>query len=193
MIHLASTSPRRKELLEKHGIVFDLVAASVEEPFDVHKSPEVNAMAIAYRKARAAQKQGVTGTILGCDTIVVVDDEVLGKPQTRDEAKRMLMQLQNNKHRVISGFAIIQTEGHAVVDYVSTTVNVRAMSDAEIEAMLDTKEYEGVSGAYRIQGAMRPMVTALEGSEESVIGLPVQEIRAALQQLEGNCHGEGQL
>lgn len=191
MIYLASASPRRKELLEKHGVHFHIVSAEITEIIDTRFSPAVNAMGIAFQKTLAAKTNGIQGIILGCDTIVVVDDEILGKPKSRQEAKEMLQQLSGKTHEVVSGYALLDTDSHGVVDAVTTRVTVKTLTESDIEDMLDTGEYEGVSGSYRIQGAMGEYIEQVEGSVESVIGLPVDEIIQTLNRLE-NKNGENQ-
>ena len=177
MILLASTSPRRKELLEKARVAFQVVPTETKECMDPAYSPAVNAMVSGWQKARGAVRLGAYGTVLGCDTIVVADEEILEKPKDRADAFRMIRKLAGNTHCVISGFGIIDTQtGLNRADYVVSRVTVREMQDAEINALLDTGEYEGKSGAYMVQGSMRQYITKIEGSVDSIVGLPVAEI-----------------
>lgn len=185
MIYLASTSPRRKELLEKAGIAFTVVPTDSKETMNPSFSPEVNAMVSGWQKARNAVRLGARGTALGCDTIVVAEGEILEKPKDRDDAFRMIRKLAGKTHSVISGFGLIDADRHINrCESVTSFVTVRAMSDTEINQLLDTGEYEGKSGAYMVQGSMRQFITKIEGSVDSIVGLPVAEILACMEREE---------
>ena len=162
MIHLASTSPRRIELLRAAGVDFDVVPTASEETMNPDFRPEVNAMVSGWQKARSAVCLGAAGLVLGCDTIVVA----------------------GNTHWVISGYGLIDTQqGINRADYVVSKVTVRPMTTQEIHALLDTGEYEGKSGAYMVQGSMRKFITEIEGPVDSIVGLPVEHIRSLVDEV----------
>lgn len=190
MIQLASTSPRRSELLAAAGVPFAVVPTDTNERMNPDFSPEVNAMVSGWQKARSAIRLGARGMVLGCDTIVVADGEILEKPKDRNDAFRMIRKLAGNTHCVISGYGLIHTEKKSNrADFVVSFVTVREMSDEEIEGLLDTGEYQGKSGAYMVQGSMRQYITKIEGSVDSIVGLPVSEILECIEREEnGSAH-----
>lgn len=184
MIHLASTSPRRIELLRAAEVDFDVVPTASEETMNPDFRPEVNAMVSGWQKARSAVCLGAAGLVLGCDTIVVADGEILQKPVDRSDAFRMIQKLAGNTHWVISGYGLIDTQqGINRADYVVSKVTVRPMTTQEIHALLDTGEYEGKSGAYMVQGSMRKFITEIEGPVDSIVGLPVEHIRSLVDEV----------
>lgn len=184
ILQLASTSPRRQELLTRDKIPYQLVETQAREIMNGAFSPAVNAMSSGWLKARSAQLLGAEGLILGCDTIVVCCGEILEKPKDDADALRMLRMLSGNTHEVISGFGLIDTKaGHSYADTAVSKVSVREMSEKEIHVLLDTREHEGKSGSYMIQGTMRNFVTKIEGSTDSIIGLPVKEILESITRM----------
>lgn len=187
-IRLASTSPRRHDLLKAAGLPFEVVPTDYQEQQDPAFSPTVNAMSAGYQKAQRAVALGAHGLVLGCDTIVVAENgEVLEKPADRADAARMIGLLSGRTHEVISGFGLIDTETNQKrVGSARSRVTVAALTPQELEAFLDTGEYEGKSGAYMIQGTMRRYVTEIEGPLDSIVGLPVEEIRQTIARMEEN-------
>ncbi len=182
MIYLASTSPRRMELLKKYNVPFTVVPTDAQEQMNPAFPPEVNAMISGWQKARNAVRLGARGLVLGCDTIVVAEGEILEKPKDREDAFRMIRKLAGQTHGVISGFGLVDPECQINrAEYVRSLVTVRDMTDEEIHALLDTGEYQGKSGAYMVQGSMRQYITKIEGSVDSIVGLPVAEILECIE------------
>lgn len=181
MICLASGSPRRKEILEKVGIEFDIITSDVEEVLDQSKSPEINAMALAYLKGYDVSNQVLDRLVLSADTVVYTD-RIMGKPENRQDAYDMLKELSGKEHTVITGYALIHREkGIKIVDYCETKVFFRPLSEADIQLYLDTEEAFGKAGAYAIQGFGTLLVEKIDGDFFNVVGLPIGDINQYLK------------
>ena len=175
---LASTSPRRRELLRRLGIRFRLLKPTANET-DIqkanrHVSPRRFAIECARAKALSVAPSARRGLVLGVDTIVVLDDRVMGKPRTRAEARRMLSALSGRTHQVISAVAVVQLpEARVRTGAETTSVAFRRLSDAEIERYIATPEPYDKAGAYGIQERAGIFVRRVSGCYLNVIGLPV--------------------
>lgn len=181
-IVLASSSPRRRELLTQAGIPFIVVPGDVdEENVDISGTPGQKAEQLAYLKAmNVAGRQ--EGLILGADTIVVCGDEIFGKPSDAESARRMLLKLSGREHFVITGMALIDTSnGRKSTVHETTRVRFSSMSDREIEAYVESGEPFGKAGAYAIQGKAALFVERLEGCYSNVVGLPLRRLYHLLQ------------
>jgi len=182
-IILASSSPRRKELLQLVGIPFQVHASHVNEEFDENLSPEKIVEALAYRKAEDVSRYYNKGLIIGSDTIVVLDQRILGKPKDPQEAFSMLNELQGRSHYVYSGVAIIDSQAKKIrVSHQKTEVWIRPLSDTEIRAYVDTKEPLDKAGSYGIQGIGAILVERIEGDFFNVVGLPLVLLQDMLKQ-----------
>ena len=182
---LASASPRRKAILERLGLEFDLRPFDVDETIHPGDTPETAAERLARRKAAAAAEVVTKGTIIGCDTLVAVKDTILGKPEDEGDAKRMLTFLSGKTQRVISGLALIhRSTGIELSGYASTTLYTRAMSSADIEAYVATGECFGKAGAYAIQETGDRFIERLEGSYDNVVGFPTELFLDSMAELE---------
>ena len=179
---LASQSPRRRELLATAGIPFTIRAADVEEIRAPGEPPEEYARRLAQAKAEAAW-QGRQEIVLGADTIVVLDPEVLEKPRDRGDARAMLRRLSGREHTVITGICLRHPEG-AIVDQSATRVWFTPLSDVEIEAYVASGEPMDKAGAYAIQGLASKFVERVEGCYFNVIGLPLSLVYRHLKSLE---------
>jgi len=180
---LASSSPRRLETLERLGVPVVVFPADVDESAWDHVP--VRERVVALARAKAAEAGGRAGVgprwILGADTLVSVDGEASGKPADVGDARAMLRRLSGRDHVVSSGLAVLDRVTGRVETAVSeTVVRFAAMSDTEIEAYLDTGEWEGVAGAYRIQERAALFVERVEGSFSGVVGLPIREFYVIL-------------
>lgn len=172
---LASSSPRRRDLLEAVGVRPEVLPADIEEVRRVGEAPRDYVARLAEEKAAAiaGRAEMADRFVLGADTVVVLGDEVLEKPTSRADGRRMLAMLATaKKHEVLTGVAVIG-EGRAAVAVDATAVWFGDLSDDDIEAYLDTGEYEGKAGAYAIQGRGSLLVDRIEGSFPGVVGLPV--------------------
>jgi septum formation protein len=178
---LASTSPRRRELLLAEGLRFEVLAPHSDESMPEGTGPEEAAMELARRKAASVAGRVANGFVIGADTIVWDDGFVLGKPQDRADARRMLGMLAGRTHRVTTGYAVVSVKDRAIVSGLATSrVTMRRVPPAEIEEYVASGEADDKAGAYGIQGAASRFVTRVDGSRDTVIGLPVQDVLEAL-------------
>ncbi|MCA9483800.1 MAG: septum formation protein Maf [Nitrospina sp.] len=178
---LASQSPRRRDLLEEAGVPFDVLPADIEEVTDPGLSPADNVTALAAAKARRVAEDRPGRFVLGADTIVVLDNEILGKPRDREDARAMLSRLAGNTHHVITGFAIVTPEGRVLTEAVTSSVTMKPVTAATIETYLDTGEPMDKAGAYAIQGQGNALIAGYEGSYHNIVGLPVEEVLTQLR------------
>lgn len=179
---LASSSPRRKELLRQAGIAFEAVDPPVPEPADVGErlSPARLAEALAYFKARSVAENRPDSLILGADTVVSLNGEILGKPADADDAGRMLRMLSDTRQAVITGVALLGAERRCIASE-TTYVTMRELSDEEIDQYVASGEWRGKAGAYAIQETADRFVTSLEGSFSNVVGLPMELVTRLLR------------
>ena len=181
--YLASTSPRRRELLQGLGYRFAVLAVSVEETPRAGELAADYVRRVALDKARAgrAQLDPVDARpVLGADTEVVVDGGILGKPGSLEEARRMLGLLSGRAHRVLSAMALVAAADTRVA-FSATTVRMRPVTGAEIDAYWASGEPRDKAGGYAIQGLAAEFVTGIEGSYTGVVGLPLCEATALLR------------
>lgn len=177
LIILASKSPRRKHLLERAGISFSVMPSGFDEAEVDIGPPEEYVKTLAERKAADISSQYPESWVIGADTIVVADDEILGKPGSREEACGMLGKLSGKKHRVLTGFAVLREENNRYYSKsVDTDVVFRDLTAEEINWYVKTKEPFGKAGAYAIQGIGAIFVKSVFGSYTNVVGLPVCEV-----------------
>jgi septum formation protein len=186
---LASASPRRQDLLRQAGVLFEVVPPRVDEQAAPGEAPEALALRLAAEKAlEVARRIGAAPErwVLGADTIVVLDGEVLGKPEGPEHAARLLARLVGRSHRVVTAVAVVSSARLAArTCAVSSTVTMRAAARGEIEAYVATGEPLDKAGAYGFQGEGRRFVVRVEGSESNVIGLPVAESLDLLREARG--------
>lgn len=184
-IVLASTSPRRKELLEKTGIVFEICPGDYEEDMTLSMEPKELAKFLSKGKAESVVSKFPDALIIGSDTFLAFNDMVLGKPHKPEKAKEMLQMLRGNCHSVLTGYAIIDTKNNKIVnDVVETKVYFKNYSDQEIDEYIATGEPLDRAGAYAIQERGAALVEKIEGDLDSAIGLPVKNILEALKEFE---------
>ena len=176
---LASASPRRKQLLEQAGYAFEIVVSDADESLPAGITPEKAVQLNAARKAQVVAENNPGAVVLGCDTVVAIDGEILGKPQDEAEAKAMLRRLSGNTHTVYSGVCITDGKKETVFA-VATDVTFYALSDRTIDAYAATKEPMDKAGAYGIQGLGCVLVKEISGDYSNVVGLPLSESARAL-------------
>jgi len=184
---LGSGSPRRRELLTRAGIAFEVLPADIDEIAEVGEEPAAFALRLAREKAHAvAMRVGAAPRrlVLGADTIVVIDADVLGKPTDPEDAVRLLSRLVGREHRVLTAVAVIASDrlAHAATCVVTSRVSMRPASDEEIRRYVATGEPLDKAGAYAAQGEGRRFVERIDGSESNVIGLPIDETLALLRE-----------
>lgn len=184
-IILASSSPRRRELLTQAGIPFTVMPGGVEEDkVKLTGTPAQKAEQLARMKAEDVAKKAGGGIVLGADTIVVCDDEIYGKPTDEAHARRMLEHLSGRLHLVITGVALINAEtGEIKSGHEITKVRFAELTKDEIDAYLRTGEHIGKAGAYAIQGKAALFVKGLNGCYSNVVGLPLQRVYRMLAEM----------
>ncbi|HKJ04778.1 MAG TPA: Maf family protein [Geopsychrobacteraceae bacterium] len=185
-IILASASPRRKELLEQIGLKFQVVPSTAEESVLAGETPEEHVVRLSIDKAsEVAARKDIDGRwFIGSDTIVLCNQQILGKPDDRQHAAEMLRLLSGREHRVLSGYAIIDRQtGEQRAEAVSTKVCFRELTDAEIARYIASDEPSDKAGAYAIQGMGVCFVAGIEGSYTNVVGLPLCRLTLALKEL----------
>lgn len=175
-IVLGSGSPRRKELLEQVGIEFEICRAAGKETI-TSADPVEAVKELARQKALEVSEKCGGEIIIGADTVVAAEGQILGKPEDRADAVRMLRMLQGKEHQVITGVAVILKKTGKTVNFAEVTnVHVCSMTDAQIERYVDTGEPMDKAGAYGIQGRFAAYVSGIEGDYNNVVGLPVSRL-----------------
>lgn len=172
---LASSSPRRKELLENIQLSFEISSSDVDESFSEHLSPEEVVMELAERKAKVVAKDYPTAYVLGADTIVVLDGTILGKPADNQEATFMLQKLSGNTHDVYTGVSIV-TPQHSYRFFEKTTVTFWELTETEINMYVSSGEPLDKAGAYGIQQLGSFLVKEIQGDYFNVVGLPISRV-----------------
>ena len=172
MLVLASQSPRRSEILRQSGIPFTVRTVSVDESPRPGERPAEYVQRLAEAKALAIDA-AADEIVLGADTTVVIDGEILGKPTDPDDARRMLKSLSARKHDVLTGICLRSGTEPPIRDYAATAVWFAALSDREIEEYAAGGEPMDKAGAYAIQGLASKFVERIEGCYFNVMGLPV--------------------
>ena len=172
---LASASPRRAEILRAVGWGFEAAPANIDEAPRGGETPVAYVERLAREKAGAAALSRLFGLVLGADTVVVCEGELLGKPRDDGEARRMLRALRGRWHEVLTGVALVRAEdARAAVAPERTRVRFAEMSDAEIDWYVATGEPSDKAGAYAVQGRAALFVEGIEGDYWNVVGLPVR-------------------
>lgn len=174
---LASMSPRRKYLLEQAGLVFKVIPSHIDEDAVDVSDPEARVRVLAEAKASEIAAKYPDAWVIGADTVVCIGNAVLGKPDSMQDARDMLITLSNQTHQVLTGYTICcQSAGHCFSDTVKTDVRFKNLSEEEIEWYIQTDEPFDKAGAYAIQGLGTFLVRRINGSYTNVVGLPVCEV-----------------
>ena len=192
---LASQSPRRIELLKAAGFDFEVAPANIEETVAPAWSPEECVCELARNKAACvmqrvlatagsvSRQEPATTVILAADTVVALEREIFGKPRDRQDAYRILYALSHHPHRVITGVCLWPTtRSEPLIAFDVTRIRMRAMTDAEIWAYIDTGEGMDKAGAYALQETGERYVAQIEGAFDNVVGLPIALVRQLLAQ-----------
>lgn len=181
-IILASTSPRRKKLLRQVGLEFKVEASDFKENIKLKLEPRKLARLLSKGKAETVAKRHKNAIIVAADTIVVLQGKILGKPQTKREAIKMLKKLSSKAHLVITGFTIIDTQNNkSLSKTVVTKVFVKKLTNKEINTYVALKEPLDKAGAYAIQGKGAFLIKKIEGDFNNVVGLPIFTLVEALK------------
>ncbi len=186
---LASNSPRRKELLSRILPLeqFVIIGSNIQEKVKEDESAESFSTRMAEEKARDVARKHVDGienasVVIGADTVVLLEEEIIGQPSDRDDAIRILRRLSGHSHEVITGVAIFLVEENRTIEFaVRSEVWMKELSDETIEKYVESGEPMDKAGAYAIQGVGRDLIEKFEGSLTNIIGLPVEELREVLR------------
>jgi septum formation protein len=182
-IILASASPRRKELLEQLGLLFETESSNCEEHIDSAAEPHELAKSLSLKKALAVAEKHRGSLIIAADTFIVLEGRILGKPHSEAEATEMLRTLNGKAHSVISGFTVLDTETHKVFSRsVETMVHMKRLTPEEIEVYVRSGEPLGKAGGYAIQGVGAVLVKKIEGDYFNVVGLPLSALAESLKE-----------
>ena len=182
---LASASPRRREILQQVGAVFEVVPARGEEKL-TKETPQEAVMELALQKAKevADAREDPKEVVLGADTVVAFAGKILGKPKDEADAVRMLTMLSGNTHSVFTGVAILVKESGQVLNfYEETRVTMYPMSPEEIQAYVASGEPMDKAGAYGIQGRCAVHIEKIQGDYQNVVGLPIAKIYQKMRQI----------
>jgi septum formation protein len=175
-IVLASASPRRRELLERAGVAFEVVASPVEEIHDASIEPERLCEMNAALKADDIASQRPEATVIGADTLVFIDGEPLGKPADYNEARAMLRRLAGRVHKVCTGVCVIFPGGRRELFHETTEVTFHPLDEAGIEDYLSVANPLDKAGAYGIQEFGERIISGIRGDYDNVVGLPVARL-----------------
>lgn len=182
MLILASKSPRRNELLQSAGFEFEIKTVDSAEVFDMSKGLQEALLDVAYQKGFSVFKNNPNDTVISADTIVVCNNEVLGKPKDYNDAVRMLSMLSNKTHQVYTGVVIFNK--YKTISFVEKTdVYFKEITLAEIEEYISLENVFDKAGAYAIQGYARNFITKYVGDYENVIGLPIKKVTKELNMI----------
>ncbi len=182
-IILASRSPRRRYLLARAGLTFEVIASDIDEEMAPEASPAEYVTALAEAKANHVAERFPDAWVIAADTIVVVEDRILGKPASKADACDMLRRLSGRTHQVLTGYCICRRDrGERFTDSVVTDVLFKTLTPREIEWYVVTGEPFDKAGAYAIQGIGTFLVKSINGSYTNVVGLPVCEVIEFLMQ-----------
>ncbi len=185
MIYLASASPRRAELLRQINVDFELLPVDIDESFHQHEAPAEYVKRMARSKALAGYESlsGRTegALVIGADTIISIDDKIIGKPADREQCASILAMLSGQQHQVMSAVAVAK-ESDILCRLSTSQVRFKSLSSAEIEQYCASEEPMDKAGAYAIQGRAAIFISYLAGSYSSVMGLPLYETAALLNE-----------
>ena len=180
---LASTSPRRRELLALLGIAFEVVPPAAEEIPSPGLPPREQAKQFALDKARSIARRHQNDLVLGSDTVIEIDGTLVGKPQDLDDAETMLRQLRGRSHHVHTAIALIHEAAHVTVVRVETAlVRMTPFTDRELARYLETEESLGKAGAYSIPGEGARFIEKIERDYPTIVGLPLRQTADLLEQ-----------
>lgn len=182
-LYLASQSPRRAELLKQIGVRFELLSIDVDETRHANEAADRFVQRLALEKAQAgwsANERKLQLPVLGSDTIVVLGDQIFGKPRDREACLAMLNQLSDATHQVMTAIALVQEE-RQFIELSTSQVRFRSLSNAECQAYWESGEPQDRAGSYAIQGIAASFIQHLEGSFSGVMGLPLYELSQLLQ------------
>lgn len=182
-IILASASPRRKEILENVNVKFTVVASDIDEVILENEPPKELVKRLAFEKCMDIARKNKDALVIGADTIVVLNNHILGKPNNEEDAYNMVKLLSGKKHQVITGISLINLRSDKkVIDYVVSEVTFKDLSEETIRDYINTKESLDKAGAYGIQGYGGLLVENINGDYFNIVGLPISRINDLLRE-----------
>lgn len=186
-IILASSSPRRQDILKMLNIPFQVILPNIDETMtsgvEIEDVPELLAREKVSAVIHSLPSQQEIQWVLGADTVIVKDNKIYGKPQDADEAEAFLKEFQGSEHTVITAIVLYNGKTKTTTSKVAkTTVTFKAMTNEEIQWYLETGEWHGAAGGYRIQSLASIFVSKIEGTQSCVTGLPINELYDILKE-----------
>ena len=178
---LASQSPRRIELLKTVIKNFRIVPSKIDEVCDINLSPEENAILLGRKKAAWVAKEHPHNLVIGADTMVVLENKIIGKPTDAENARQILRQLSGQEHKVITGVAVVHSKIFSAVSI--SHVRIKTLTPNEINSYVGSGEPMDKAGAYAIQGEGSFLIESYRGSYSNIIGLPIGLLKDLLQKL----------
>ena len=182
-IILASGSPRRKKILEQIGLKFSVEKSNYEEKRIADSPPSQIVEFLSLEKANLLAVKYEDAIIIGADTLVVLNGEILGKPKSEEDAREMLRKLRNKTHTVVTGFTVLDTKsGRSVTKHVETKVKFKDLSEMEISAYVETGEPMDKAGGYGIQDKGGLFIEEMDGDYFNIVGLPLFAVSETLRE-----------
>ena len=181
-IILASASPRRKEILENANVKFDVVKSTIDEVILDQELPYQVVMRLAFEKCMDIASKNENDLVIGADTIVVLDNIILGKPKDKEDATSMIKKLSGKTHQVITGISLVNFNvNKKIIDYVVSNVKFKDLSEEDIKDYIQTNESLDKAGAYGIQGYGAILVEEIQGDYFNIVGLPISRLSDLLK------------
>jgi septum formation protein len=180
-IILASKSPRRKQILEQIGLGFEVAVSDFDETQIKFKTPQEMVKKLSLEKAKIIAQKNPDAIVIGADTDVVLDNEILGKPKSKQDAVRILKLLSGKVHKVVTGFTVISGK-KSITKHVTSKVKFKKLSEAEIKAYVATGEPMDKAGGYGIQERGGLFIESIMGDYFNVVGLPIFAVSKALKE-----------
>lgn len=182
-IILASASPRRKEILGNTNVKFTVIKSEIDEVVLDNEKPQQVVMRLAFEKCLDIASKHEEDLVIGADTIVVLDDEILGKPKDKNEAYEMIKKLSNRTHQVMTGISLINLHSNKkIIDCVVSDVKFKDLSEEDIKDYIQTNESLDKAGAYGIQGYGALLVEEIKGDYFNIVGLPISRLSDLLKE-----------
>jgi len=178
---LASTSPRRRQILALLGVPFEVIAPEFEEQISSHLPADQEVVEFAFGKAQSVATKYPGSIVIGSDTMIELSGEKIGKPTDREDARRILRLLSGETHRILTSVAIIDHGGPGLKEIETVVVEMRGYTEAEIENYLDSGESDDKAGAYSIQGRGSALIKSISGDYLAAVGMPLRRIAQYLE------------
>jgi nucleoside triphosphate pyrophosphatase len=178
---LASTSPRRRQILALLGVRFEVVPPKFDEQVSTHVSLDEEVVEFAFGKAQSVATKYPQSVVIGSDTMIELAGEKIGKPADRDDARQILRSLSGKVHKIFTGVAIVDPGGPGLKEIETVVVEMRGYTEEEIENYLDSGESDDKAGAYSIQGQGSDLIKSIRGDYLAAVGMPLRRIARYIQ------------